>query len=76
MSNMLNCTEQVQIQKYKTLADKTLKHHVSKQPCPNIQLSSKDGLKEKKLKGKLYVPISIKHKNHINVHISNPDHAE
>ena len=40
--NMLNCTEQVQIQKYKTHAYNTPKTPCV-QSCSNIQLSSKDG---------------------------------
>ena len=39
--NMLNCAEQVQIQKYKTHAYKTAKR-AGVQTCSNIQLSSKD----------------------------------
>ena len=43
--NMLNCAEQVQIQKYKTQLYKTPKTACVQQICSNIQLSSKDGHK-------------------------------
>ena len=43
LSNMLNCAEQVQVQKIKHMHARHSKQHVSKQSCSNIQLSSKDG---------------------------------
>ena len=46
---MLNCAEQMQIQKYLTYAYKThKKQHLFKQSCSKIQLSSKDGYKKEK----------------------------
>ena len=52
MSNMLNCTEQGQMQKYKThaynLIIRHLKQQVSKQACCNIQLRSKKKNKQTK----------------------------
>ena len=50
MSNMLNCTEQVQVQNIKHVHTRHPKQYVSKQSCSNIQLSSKDGLKKIKKK--------------------------
>ena len=43
MSNMLNCTEQKQVQNTKHMHIRHPKQHVSKQSCSNIQLSSEGG---------------------------------
>ena len=50
-NNMLNCAEQVQIQKYKTHVSKTPKTAFV-QSYSNIQLSSEDGYIKKKRKKK------------------------
>ena len=47
MSNMLNCAERVQIQKYRKHAYKPPKT-ACVQSCSNIELSSKDGYKKEK----------------------------
>ena len=43
MSDMLNCTPQVQVQNIKHVHMRHPKQHVFKQSCSNTQLSSKDG---------------------------------
>ena len=68
---MLNCAEQVQMQKYKPHAYKTPKTACVHTIILKIQLICKDG--GKKGKKNIYVP--IKCKNRIPVHISNPDHT-